>query len=124
MKFIEKFKEKIERLKLCFYVLEIGIVIGSLIDKILTFLAITQYGALEASPVAAGLMNLVGVGPAVIIGYFATLLPLFLIHYGIRRFKWDKLGHYWIYTLFMTFYFAIWFKLVEKELYWWSLLIA
>lgn len=124
MKFVEKFKKKIERLKACFYVLEIGVVIGSLIDKIFTFFAITQYGALEVNPVAAGLMNLVGVGPAIIIGYFLTLLPLILIHYGIRRFKWDKLGHYWIYTLFMTAYFALWAQLVEKELYWWSLLTA
>lgn len=123
-KFVEKYKKKIERLKACFYVLEIGVIIGSLIDKIFTFLAITQYGALEMNPFAAELMNLVGVGPAVVIGFFATILPLILIHYGIRRFKWDKLVHYWIYTLFMTIYFSIWFELVEQELIWWSLLTA
>lgn len=118
------FSEKINRLKACFYVLEIGAVLGTLIDKIFTFFAVTQYNALEANPIAAGMINLVGIGPAVVIGFLATIFPLILIHYGIRRFKWDKERHYWIYTIFMTCYCTLWIQLVKSEIYWWSLLTA
>lgn len=114
-------KERLKRLKLCFYALEIGTVACSVIDKVLTYLNVGLLGAKELNPIAGGLMNLIGVLPAVIVGFLATIAPMLLIHYGIRRFKWDTEGHYWIYTIIMTFYFATFFKLVEGQLraMWW-----
>lgn len=115
----KQFETKLGRLKMCFWGLEFGTVICSLLDKIFTFVAITYHGASERNMFgAAQLVNWIGVGPAAIVGFFFTILPLILIHYGIRRFKWDKEMHYWIYTLFMTVYFAIFFKLVESEIKW------
>lgn len=118
----ERFKEKIERLKACFYALEIGTAILTFLDKIFTFVAITYYGAHEINPYSSNLMSLIGLVPALIIGFLATIFPMLLIHYGIRRFKWNKEGHYWIFTLFMVFYFSIFYKLVEKEIIWFGVL--
>jgi len=115
-KVLKRFEKKLERLKTCFYALEVGTVFCSALDKIFTFVAITYYGAREVNPIAAGLMNIIGVGPAVVLGFLATMSPLVCIHYGIRRFKWNKERHYWIYTIFMTFYFTIFYKLVEFEM--------
>lgn len=116
------FKKKIDRLRACFYALEIGTVICSLIDKILTFIAISYHGAVETNPLANRLVTSLGVGPAVIIGFIASLMPIILIHLGIRTFKWNKEGHYWLYTIFITFYFTTFFKLVESELRWFGAL--
>jgi len=107
---------KLERLKACFYALEIGTVICSLIDKITTFIALTYWGAIEINPFANHLMNIIGVVPALIIGFLASISPILLIHYGIRRLKWNKEGHYWIFTIFMTVYFATFYKLIEGQI--------
>jgi len=108
--------KKLDRLKACFYALEIGTVVCSLTDKILTFFALIYWGEIELNPFARGLMNVIGVLPAVVVGFLASILPMLLIHYGIRRFKWNTEGHYWIFTLFMIFYFVIFYKLIESQL--------
>lgn len=108
-------KERLRRLKLCFYALEIGTVVCSFLDKIFTFIALTHHGAKEINPFASFLMNSIGLIPALIVGFFASILPLILIHYGIRKFRFDKELHYWIYVFFMTVYFTIFFKLIESQ---------
>ena len=118
-KTLKRFDKKLERLKACFYALEIGTVICSLLDKIFTCIAIIKYGASEQNMFGAvQLVGLIGVIPVAVIGFFATIFPLVLIHYGIKRFNWNKERHYWVYTVFMTVYFATFFKLVEAEIYW------
>lgn len=116
------FKQKIDRLRACFYALEIGTVVCSLIDKILTFIAIFYHGAVEVNPFTNRLVASLGVIPAVAIGFIATIIPMILVHLGIRKFKWNKEGHYWLYTIFMTVYFVTFFKLVEAELRWFGVL--
>jgi len=111
--------EKIERLKVCFYALEIGTIVCSLMDKISTFFALAYYGATERTLIPSYLVNVVGVVPACIIGFLSSIFPMLLIHYGIRRFKWNTIGHYWIYTLIMTVYFATFYKLVESQILGW-----
>lgn len=108
--------KKLERLKACFYVLEVGTVICSLIDKIFTFFALTFWGETELNPFANSIINVIGVAPACIVGFLASILPMLLIHYGIHKFKWNNEGHYWIFTIFMTFYFVIFYKLIESQI--------
>ena len=120
LKFLKKYEKKIERLKACFYALEVGTILCSGLDKIFTFIALSFHGAWETNPIAATLFSTVGIIPGLIIGFIATLLPLILIHYGIRKFKWNKESHYWIYSIFMTVYFVIFFKLVQAEIGWYS----
>ena len=114
--------KKIERLKVSFYALEIGTIICSLIDKITTIFALTHLGLTEQNPFSNQLMNLIGVFPAIIIGFLASISPMLLIHYGIRRFNWNKESHYWIFSIIMTVYFATFYKLVEHQIkYLWYL---
>jgi len=114
-KFLVEAKERLKRLRLCFYALEIGTIACSVIDKVLTYLNVGLLGAKELNPIASGLMSQIGVLPAVIVGFLATITPMLLIHLGIHKFKFDSEGHYWIYTFVMTVYFSIFFKLVESE---------
>ena len=116
MGFFKRFEKQIERLKACFYALEIGTIICSLIDKIFTFFALTYCGATEVNPFSNYLVNILGVVPACIVGFLASIAPILLIHYGIRRFKWNTMGHYWIYTLIMTVYFSTFYKLAESQI--------
>ena len=105
--FREKWKKKAFRLKCCFYGLIVAGAIASAIDKIATFIALTYYGFYEMNPVVNWLMKTIGVGPACIVGFIATLIPMFLINCGIKKYDWDTEGHWWVLVILMTFYSAL-----------------
>lgn len=109
-------KRKLDRLKGCVWALEVGTILCCFLDKIFTYLAITYLGAVELNPVPRMLTSYIGLIPTVILGFLANLLPLILMHIGIRKFKWNQLGHYWIYALFISVYFVLFFKLVQSQI--------
>ena len=116
MPFIPR-KERIKRVKWCIYVLGILAALCSLGDKIMTYLAIGTYGHVELNPLAAWLMSSIGLLPACIVGYFATLLPVILIFYGMKRFNlYERESYLWLFIFILTVYFVIFLKLFEAEL--------
>jgi len=108
--FGEKWKKKAFRLKCCFYGLEVVGAIASAIDKIATFIALTYYGFYEMNPVVNRFMEAIGVGPMCIVGFIATLIPMFLINYGIKKYDWNTEGHWWALVIVMVFYSALFIK--------------
>lgn len=109
-------KERLRRLRLCFYVLEILTIIFSAGEKVLTYFCLTQFGGKEATSIPRFLIQQLGIIPALFIGFLATLLPILMINLGIRKFKLNSETHYWIWTVFMTVYFATFFKLFQHNL--------
>lgn len=116
MPFVPK-KERMKRLKWCIYVLGMLAALCSLGDKIMTYLAIGTYGHVELNPFVAWVMNTIGLLPTCIVGYFATLLPVILIFYGMKRFNLYEKEHYlWLFIFILTLYFVMFVKLLEAEL--------
>jgi len=109
-------KERLRRLILCLYALEILTVIFSAGEKILTYFGLTYHGGVEANPIQRFLMQQIGIIPAIIIGFLFSLLPIVVINYGIKRFKLNSEIHYWIWVVIMTVYFTLFFKVFEHNL--------
>jgi len=100
---MEKYKTKVFRLKLCYYALEGLLTLSNFLDKLTTYIAISR-GYVECNPIAAWFINTIGLLPATIFGFIAVMMPLFMLHYGIRKYKWNTEGHWWLLVLFMVFY--------------------
>lgn len=113
-------KERLRRLKICLIALQVLTLIFSAGEKMLTYFCITQLGGSEGNPLPRFLMQNLGLIPAIIIGFIGSAIPLILMNLVMRKFKWDKEGHYWIWTVMMTVYFVSYFKTFEHNLGCWS----
>ena len=113
-------KERLRRLKLCLIALQVLTLIFSAGEKILTYFCITQLGGSESMPVPLFLMQHLGLIPAIIIGFIGSALPLIMMNLVMREFKWDKEGHYWVWTTMMTVYLVSFIKCFEHNLGCWS----
>lgn len=109
-------KERFRRLRICFIVLEILTVIFSATEKIMTYLCLSQLGGYEANAIPAMLIREIGLVPAIIIGFFASLIPIIVLNIGIKKLKLESEVHYWIWTVFMTFYMVLFYKVFEHNL--------
>ena len=115
-KFFVPAKERLRRLKICFHIMAILTIVFSAGEKILTYFCITQLGETESNLIPRFLIQHLGIIPAIIIGFLASIFPIITINYGIKRFKWNTELHYWILTVFMVVYFVLFFKVFEHNL--------
>ena len=119
-RFKKQWKNKVFRLRLCLYGLFLLTGIASFIDKITTFVAVSYYGAVELNPVVAWMMSVIGITPAIIIGYIISLLPIFVIVEVFHKYPKIKKseGMVWLAIILLTCYSVLFIKVSESNLRW------